>query len=380
MIERTSAGWKIAHIDAETGFSGGETQVLLLMEGLRERGHRCCLISPPGSKAEARARERHFETRAVSMRNDVDLPSVLKLRRTIDEVAPDLVHLHTGRATWLGGLAAKLAHRPAITTRRMDRDVDRGWRTRWIYGSLAQRAVAVSHAVKGCLEDGGVDRAIIDCVPDAIAPWRACENSVRMCTRGSLGVRDDAIVILTLASLTHRKGLDVLIEAIARLARRGVRPHVWIAGQGPQRAALSQQIEAFGLGDHVRLLGQRADAPALLSACDVFVLPARREGLGVAALEAMGAGRAVIATRVGGLAEVVVEDRTGVLVPPEDSVALANAIERLCVDERTRARLANAGPAHVAARYLAGQIVEAYESIYEAVIAAYSLRGKVDHS
>src|ERR1044071_8722366 len=111
---------RIAHVDAEKGFSGGEVQVFLLMGGLRERGHGAVLICPPASRAEAEARSRGLETIAVRMSGDLDLGAVPKLKRAFESWKPDLVHLHTARATWLGGLAAKLAEAPAITTPRMD--------------------------------------------------------------------------------------------------------------------------------------------------------------------------------------------------------------------------------------------------------------------
>src|SRR5262245_60061974 len=122
----------IAHVDAEAGFSGGEVQVFLLMEGLRRRGHRNVLVAPPGSRSASEAGRRGIETRAVPMRGDLDLPAVLRLKHELARAEVDLVHLHTGRATWLGGLAARWAGLPAITTRRQDRPLARSRRTRLV--------------------------------------------------------------------------------------------------------------------------------------------------------------------------------------------------------------------------------------------------------
>jgi glycosyltransferase involved in cell wall biosynthesis len=120
----------------------------------------------------------------------------------------------------------------------------------------------------------------------------------------------------------------------------------------------------------VAFLGRRDDPGDLLSACDAFVLPARREGLGVSALEAMAASRPVIASRVGGLAEAVVHERTGLLVPPDDPRALAEAIHRLAADRDLAHRLGAAGPARVAEGFLPEQMVSAYTEIYAGVLAA----------
>jgi glycosyltransferase involved in cell wall biosynthesis len=160
-----------------------------------------------------------------------------------------------------------------------------------------------------------------------------------------------------------------LLAALARLAEEGLRPALWIAGQGPARPALEKLARELRLEDRVRFLGQRSDVADLLSACDVFILPSRHEGLGVAALEAMAAGRPIVATRVGGLAEAVVHERTGLLVPPEDPAALATALARLLRDPALRARLGAEGPARIAEGFRADDLVEAYERLYGEVLA-----------
>ncbi len=367
MLRRMSAGTlAIAHVDAEHGFSGGEVQVFLLMEGLRARGHRNVLIAPPGSEGEREARRRGFETQAVSMRNDLDLPAVLQLRREFTRAHVDLVHLHTARATWLGGLAARWAGVVAITTRRQDRRVARSPRTRLVYGRLVRRTVAISPAVAACLVRGGVERERLTTIASAVDPAQLAPAKSRAEMRAELGLRADDFVVLTLAALVPRKGVDVLLEACARLERPVV---LLVAGDGPERQRLERQAQALGFAGAARFLGPRRDKAELLEACDVFALASRAEGLGVAALEAMACARAVVATRVGGLAEAVVAERTGLLVAAGDVGALAAALRRLHDEPTLRARLAAAGPQRVGEGYLAEQMVAAYEALYRVVLA-----------
>src|SRR5690606_4804384 len=158
----------VVHVDAERGFSGGEVQVFLLMQGLREHGLRQHLVCPPGSAAAARARELGFDVVEVPMRSDLDLAGMLRLARVLRELAPDLVHLHTGRATWLGGPAARWAGVPALTTRRMDREVTPGWRSRLVHRSWTRRTVAISPAVAECLRAGGVPDARVRTIWSAV--------------------------------------------------------------------------------------------------------------------------------------------------------------------------------------------------------------------
>jgi glycosyltransferase involved in cell wall biosynthesis len=356
----------IAHVDAEQGFSGGEVQVFLLMEGLRARGHRNVLFAPPGSAGEREARRLGLETRAVAMRSDLDLPAVLRLERELARARVDLVHLHTARATWLGGLAARRAGLVALTTRRQDRALARSWRTRLVYGRLVRRAVAISPAVAARLEQGGVARARLATIPSAVDPARLVSARSRAEVRAGLGLGERDFVVLTLAALVARKGVDVLLEACARLERPVV---LLIAGDGPERAALERRAHELGYAQGARFLGARADKAELLEACDVFALASRAEGLGVATLEAMACRRPVVASAVGGLAEAVVPERTGLLVPPEDAEALAAALRRLHDQPELRARFGAEGPRRVGEGFLAEQMVAAYEALYRSVLA-----------
>ena len=360
---------RIVHVDTETGFSGGEVQVFLLLEGLRALGHESLLVCQPGSGCEREARKRGFDTRALRMRNGLDLSAVLRLWRVFARSRAQLAHLHTGRATWLGGLAAWLAGLPAITTRRMDRRVRPGWRTRLIYTVLVQRAAAISPAIAERLAEGGVPRGRTVTIPSSVDPDSVAPRAGRAATRRAHGLADDVPLLLTLAALFRRKGIDVLLHALSKLETREPAPRLWIGGEGPERAALEQLARSLGLGDRVVFLGRRDDPGDLLAACDVFVMPSRQEGLGVAALEALAASRPVVASRVGGLADVIVHERTGLLVPPEDATALARALGRLLDDAPLREKLGTEGPRRIAEGWLPQQMVAGYASLYARVLA-----------
>jgi glycosyltransferase involved in cell wall biosynthesis len=348
------------HVDPERGFSGGEVQVFLLLEGLRARGHEVLLACQPASAPAREAAARGIATLEVPMRGDLDLAAARALRRGMRAHAVELVHLHTGRANWLGGLAAWRAGVPAVSTRRMDRRVKRNWKTRLVYGKLVLRTAAISPAVLARLAQAGVPAVRTRLIWSSVDPARLAPTRPAAELRAELGAAPDDVVLLALGALVERKGFDLLLAAFAGLPARA---RLWIAGEGPERAALAAR-----LGARARLLGQRTDVPDLLAACDVFVMPSRAEGLGVAALEAMAAGRAVVASRVGGLGEAVVHERTGLLVPPDDAPALAAALLALVEDADLRARYSAAGPGRVAEGFLAEQMVDAYEALYREVL------------
>jgi len=355
---------RIVHIDTEAGYSGGEVQVFLLLEGLRRRGHHVVLICPPGSASEVQARRRELECLPVSMVNETDLLAVARLRREIVAVRPDLVHLHTGRANWLGGLAARWVGVAAVSTRRMDRRIRPGLRTRFLYRKLLQRTAAISPAVRGRLLQAGVPEDRVEVIVDAIDPDALRPAHPRDEVRTRLGAGPEHCVLVAVAALVRRKGLDVLLEAVAGLDAAQMRVLVWIVGEGEERQRLEEQARRLGVAAQLSFLGRRADVADLLHAADVAVLPSRQEGMGVAALEAMAAGRAVVASEVGGLGYAVVDKRTGLLVPAEDPSALAAALGRLIRDPELRQRLAMEGPRRIAERFLPEQMIDAYERLY----------------
>ncbi|MEQ1631838.1 MAG: glycosyltransferase family 4 protein [Planctomycetota bacterium] len=360
----------VVHVDTEHGFSGGEVQVFLLMEGLRRRGLEQVLVAPNGSESARRARERGFLVHEIAMRNSLDLASVWRLARVLRTAG--IAHLHTGRAAWLGSLAANRARCPVVVTRRMDRKVKRGFRTWYAYTRTAKTVVAISPAVRQCLLDGGVPSARIEVVWEALDDARIAVTKGRALMRRELGLDDSTFALLVLAVLTKRKGVDVLLAAMKRLASSASFQNLclFVGGDGPEMATLQAMARDLGIEGRVRFLGRRHDAGDLLAACDAFVLPSRAEGLGVAALEALGAGRPVIASRVGGLGEMVIDGQCGLLVPPEDDSALANAIAALEQDRALAQRLGLGGPLRIDQGFRLEQLVERHLRIYSSAARA----------
>jgi glycosyltransferase involved in cell wall biosynthesis len=232
------------------------------------------------------------------------------------------------------------------------------------------RTAAISKSVADELLAAEVHPGRVVTIASAVDPKDQRPHRPRAAVRDELGARPDDFVVLALGALVRRKGFDLLLAAARKIQRR---PLVWIAGEGPERDELERLIG--GLAGRARLLGRRDDVPDLLDAADVVAVPSRAEGLGVAALEAMAAGRPVVAARVGGLAEVVVDERNGLLVPPEDPSALAAAIQRLEGDPALRARLGAAGLGRLSEGYLASQMVAAYEKLYREVLELHGRAG-----
>ncbi len=315
---------KILHIDPETNWGGGEAQVLGLLAYLSAKGHCNDLLAHPSGLLFSRCHKLAVRTFPLVMRNDIDLRCVPALRRLIGETAYDIVHFHTKRAHTLALWLPRVGGRPKyLVTRRMDYPERRSWFTDRLYNRRVDGVVAISQAIADLLARAGVEQQKIRYIPSGIETSRfEVEHA-----RGERG--DGATVVGCLGGLDERKGHRYLIEAAARLKAQGLKIHYKIAGDGPLRARLESDVARAGLRDEVRFMGFVDDAAEFLAGIDLVAMPSLFEGLGVAALEAMAAAKPVVAFRVGGLAESVVDGVTGLLVPPREAVSLASAIAKL---------------------------------------------------
>ncbi len=281
---------------------------------------------------------------------------------------PHLVHSHGYFAGALGRAAAVWAGIPATIHHLHTLDTSLRVHHRHFERLLARvtnRIVCCSRAVETfAAEVHGLPRALLVTIPNGIDPAPVMERDA---ARELLGDEPSAApVIGCIGGLNPHKGQDVLLRACARLGPSFVPGTVVFIGDGPERPRLERLVESLGLSGKVRFLGRRSDVRRLLPAFDLVVVPSvAREGLGLAALEAMDAARPVIASRVGGLAEVIEDGRTGVLVPPGDPAALAGAILSI-LDRPDRGRaLGEAARWRVESEFRATRMTRRVEAIYE---------------
>jgi glycosyltransferase involved in cell wall biosynthesis len=337
---------RILHVDPERAWGGGEAQVAQLVAELARRGHEGILAAPAGAPLAHAVGPLGVRVVDCPIRSDVDLRMAPRLRRLAREV--DVVHFHTARAhamaPWLGGLGVR-----RVVTRRMDYVPRRGPWTRYLYNHAVDCVIVISDGVRRALLAAGVEAGRIRLVPSGVDVERfVVPAAARVELRREWGVADDEVAILVVGVLEDRKGHATLLDAAVRIGA-GARLRYVFAGTGTREDELRRRAAAAGVP--VTFLGFRDDVARCLAAADVAVLPSLHEGLGVAALEAMAAARPVVASRVGGLAEVVVDGETGRLVPAGDAAALAAALVALADDPDARRRMGVAGLARVRAGY-----------------------------
>lgn len=364
-------------LTAALGSGGGEAVVAEFATAAATAGIDCTVAYIGGTDGDGQAADRvraagvpvtHVPTSSLLGRRDIRT-----VRAHVAEVAPDLVHTHLDHADVLGGLAARRLGIPAVSTlhrvdigpglhRRAVRDVSALIRRR-----TADRIICVSDQDRRTLLRSRFERPRqVVSIRNAVGRERT--PGAGRAIRAELGVADDAIVVTMVSVLRPEKGHDVALEAFADVRRRLPGAVLLIAGDGPEDAAV--RATAAGLGDAVRVLGERADVMELLDASDVFIQPSRFEGLPMALLEAASAGVPMVATAVGGIPELVSE-RVGVLLgPAPEAGPLADAIVHLGEDAELRRTQGTAARELYEAEFTATAWVRKYRAVYDAIIGA----------
>lgn len=353
----------------------------------RERGHEVLLgfdRFPASVEYVAALEEAKVRFFVDGPRSRADLGFLRRLITFIKLERIDVVHTHFSPTCHFGNLAAWLVGAPG-----------RFWQIHSMSGlgrrllssqghiaaqrlsaRLTLRTLCASEAIREEFAQLGLPNGKLCVLPLGIDVERFClrrNPGVRARIRASFQVSAATLLVGTVSRAEPVKGLPHLVEAAARVA--AVRPDVrWlVVGGGSQMQQLQGLAKTLGVVDRIVFEGVREDIPDLLQAMDIFVLPSLSEGLPLAALEAMASGRPVVCSRVGGLAELVSHEETGLLVPPGDSTALAEGVLRLLSDRDLRERLA-ARAIVQASRYDNRVICNRLFDLYEQTVSAAMIR------
>lgn len=299
---------------------------------------------------------------------------LLRLALHLRRSRAGLLHAHCFDPTLVGLFASRLAGVPFVFTRHhSDHNLRLGkrWHTR-IDSFCARRAdhvIAVSEATRRILIDvEGVPGAQITVVHNGMEPLTEPDAAAVEGLRRKLELRPGERVCLVVARLHEEKGHRVLFEALPRVQSEVGPVRVLLAGDGPHRGLLEAEAARRGLLPGVRFLGRRSDVPALIRIASVVVLPSLAESFGFAALEASSLGVPVVASRSGGLPEVVLDRETGLLAGVGSASELAGALVAVLRDEALARRLGEQGRQH-ARRFTAQAMVRGYEAVYDRVLA-----------
>ena len=305
----------------------------------------------------------------LSRRNAFDLGMMRALARIMRQRQVDVVHTHAWGTLVEGRLAARLAgvkhfiHGEHGTMQLKPLNV----RLQRVLWRRADRLLTVSNELaERLVARVGVSRDLITVVPNGVDTTRF-GTVTREAARAALSLPADAFVVVCIGRLVPVKNYPLLLDAASALKAAGVAAQFLIAGDGPLRSDFERRIAADRLTDSVRLLGVRNDTPVLLAAADAFALTSHSEGMSNTILEAMAAGRPVVATRVGGNPELVQDGLTGMLVSPDGRAELVAALRSLLADRAAAEAMGRRGRERVEREFSLAGMINRYTAIYETV-------------
>jgi glycosyltransferase involved in cell wall biosynthesis len=347
-----------------SGIGGAEVHVLTLAEKLRERGHEVLVLCPHGRPLVGELKARGLPARAPRTTGKVDPIMLTRLIRWFRGEGWQVVHTHLSTASLLGSLAARVAGIPAVATVH-------GLNTRTCF-AWASALVAVSNAVKQHLVGQGVPPDTITVIHNGVDLKLLSRAYHRTELRRQWGVPEEAPLLVTVGRLAPEKGHRDLLQALHLLASRPEwrELRLLMVGTGARQGPLRAEAEALGLAERVVFAGFQRDVPPFVQAADVFVLPSVREGLSLSALEAMALARPVVACRVGGTPEVVVDGQTGLLVSPAAPAELAEALAHLLHHPDLAQEMGRAGERRVREAFDLEQTVTKLENLYRALLVS----------
>jgi glycosyltransferase involved in cell wall biosynthesis len=356
------------HVDTARTWRGGQNQVLVTVLGLRAFGHRTMLVAHPDGELRRRAEE-GLEFLALAPVTEMDLSAAWRFSRAIKQLRPDVIHAHDPHAVAMSALAlsmsTQLVKPPLVASRRVDFHLRGSSLSRWKYRQV-DMFICASEAIRQMLLGDGVPSQRAVTVHEGIDLARAAAATPAK-LHEELWLPHGAPIVGNVAALVAHKGQRHLIDAAALVVRQVPDARFVIAGEGELRDPLEQQIKHLGLEKHVLLAGFRPDILSLHKAFDIFVMSSVTEGLGTSLLDAMACGRPIVATRAGGIPEVVLDGTTGILVPPRDHHAMADAIVKLLKDEELRKAMGAEGLSLANARFSAERMVQDTLRVYERV-------------
>ena len=362
---------RILHTESSHGWGGQEIRILTEARGMQDRGHEVMIATTGNAELLPAAAKLGLRTAVLPMRRK-GIRELLGVRAWLaaNHRRFDVINTHSSTDSWLVALSRATIPGcpPILRTRHVSTAVNTNFTTRWLYCNATAHIVVTGEALRRQLhEQNGYPLSHMTSIRTGIDldRFRPLDKGEM---RRLLGVPDKSVIGI-LATLRDWKGHDYLLDAMVVLRPRFPDLFLLIVGDGPRRAHLERRTDELGLRDIVRFAGNQDNVPQWLATMDLFALPSYgEEGVPQAIMQAMACGLPVISTRVGAIAEAVVADQTGLLIPTRDSTALAAAISDLLQDPAKRQRFSAAAVVYARASFGIDQMLDRMETAFRLVI------------
>ena len=365
---------RILHTEPSLELGGQEFRILAESDGMKRRGHVVVLAAQAEAKIARKAREMEIPVEVLDMSRSRYLSLVNDFIKIMKKHHIQIVNTHGSIDSWTASLAGRLStQKPFIVrTRHKSTPISPTIRHRILYGTLPHAIVTTGETVRqDMINRNGLAGSKIVSIPTGVDLniYRPMKANGRI--REELQTEPQDFVVGTISFLRSYKGLPYFLGAAARVVKSFPDTKFWIVGDGPQKEMIKEQVIVEGLQHHVRLTGFREDIPELLAHMDVFVLASiDGEGIPQGVTQALAMERAVVATKVGGIPEVIRDGKNGYLVDPKNSDQLAANICKLLSDQELRREFGTCGHDRIHDGYGLNTMLDRTEQLYESLAVA----------
>lgn len=362
----------ILHLETALEWRGGQQQIAYLVRGLVQNSIPTTLLCPPNSELYRRFVQQKLPVQAFNPRHHLNVAAAVRIARFIKERQFDILHAHSSHALSLGLLVKLMVPSlKLVVSRRVDFSVKKRIVGVFQYNNhLLDRIICISQNIANVLRKDGVDESKLTIIHSGIDLQRLqCKGEKDFKTlKKTLHIPENYFVVGTVAALVGHKDYPTLLQAAARVCQKFNQVVFCAVGEGEDRAPLERLQQKLGLKHCFKFLGFQHDLGPFYQMFDVFVLASHKEGLGTSVLDAQSCGLPIIATRAGGIPEMIRHLQNGYLVPPKDPEALADGILELIHKPQLRAKLA-ANALESVARFSIENTVQQHIDLYRSLLA-----------
>lgn len=351
---------RILHTESSNGWGGQEMRILREAEGMRQRGHEVVFAIVRGGKLAAQAAKCGFTVYEMGFSKAKALKAIASLLQIMRRHRIDIVNTHSSLDAWLGGIAGRIARKKIIRTRHLSTPIRRGINSRLLYKGLADQIVTTSSAIVPVIcEQAGIPLSRCVCIPTGVEPIAVSEEDVQK-FKEQWKISPQDFTVGTVCVVRSWKGIQDLMRAAELLKHR--KEIKWLVVGG---GYIDQYKDLIDLKGILTFTGHLENPHIAIQALDVFMLlSTAHEGISQASLQAGFLERPLITTTIGGLPEVCIDGKTGLLVPPKSPEKVAEAVLKLADDPVLRKQMGQAAKRLVEEKFTMQQTLDQMEKVY----------------
>ncbi len=356
----------LLHIEWSNGWGGQEIRIFSETSELIERGNNVIIAAQPGSQLLDKANRANIPTFSLHMSKGVNIIAIYKLVRLIKKKNIDIIHTHSSVDSRTGGIAGKISGIPVVRSRHISIPVSQSRLTWFQYMKLADKVITSGEFIRNTLikENNMIPDHIVS-IPAGADEKKYTNNAQVKDVRKEFGLTSDQFVIGMVSVLRSWKGHNYVIEAIKALKEEIPNIHLLVVGDGPKKNEILDLISQHSLDKYITLTGYQKDPIPFYKSMDVIILPSYAgEATSQTLPQAMLMGKPVISTDIGGLPEVVINNETGLVVPPKNSQAIASSILNMYSDIELRNKLAIQGRNHALKFFTFNKMIDSTYNVY----------------